>query len=96
MFVVQGIGQDFMTRITPVHDVVFEADAGENLIDLVGSTRFIPSTLARQRLSIFRLALRKIVPKNLRKVVRKSASEYRSYSRCLARKPSRASSPCSS
>ena len=40
-------------------------------IDLVDSVRFIPGTLARQRLRIFRLVFRKIVLKNFRKIVRK-------------------------
>ena len=42
-----------------------------NLIDLVDSVRFIPGTLARQRLCIFHLVFRKIVLKNFRKIVRK-------------------------
>ena len=46
-------------------------DAGKQFIDLVDSVRFIPGTRARQRLCIFRLAFRNIVPKNFRKSVRK-------------------------
>ena len=45
--------------------------AGKNFIDLVDSVRFIPGTLARQRLRNFRLVFRKIVLKNFRKIVRK-------------------------
>ena len=47
------------------------ADAGENFIDLVDSVRFIPGTLVRQRLRIFRLVFGKIVLKNFLKIVLK-------------------------
>ena len=40
-------------------------------IDLVDSVRFIPGTLARQRLGRIHLVFWKIVLKNFRKIVRK-------------------------
>ena len=61
-----------MRRLRTVQDVVHvQVDAGKQFIDIVVSVRFIPGTLARQRLCIFRLVFRKIVPKNFRKLVRK-------------------------
>jgi hypothetical protein len=55
-----------------IQDLVHvQSYAVENLIDLVDSVRFIPGTLVRQLLGIFRRVFRKIVLKNFGKIVRK-------------------------
>ena len=62
-----------LSGLRTVQDVIHvQTDAGQNVIDLVDSIRFIPGTLVRQRLrKIFGLIFRKIVLKDFRKFVRK-------------------------